>query len=128
MKRLKHLTRQAFILIVSEVLFVGLLSYGVNQYIFPFMQEWTWWQYLLMILGFAVLVTITLIVWQLLSNYKVKRRNLRLARQVGDFQLSVMQDFFKIRMQQSYGGNWIIQVKNVSSDRGILSKLRLRHI
>ena len=24
-----------------------------------------------------------------------------------------MQDFFKIRMQQSYGGNWIIQVKNV---------------
>lgn len=34
-------------------------------------------------------------------------------RTVGDFQLSVMQEFFKIRMQQAFGQNWINQVRNV---------------
>lgn len=34
-------------------------------------------------------------------------------RTVGDLQLSVMQEFFRIRMTQVFGGNWVSQVRGV---------------
>lgn len=36
-----------------------------------------------------------------------------LERTVGDLQLSVMQEFFRIRMTQVFGGNWVSQVRGV---------------
>ena len=113
MKLFKNLTKQAFILIITEVLFVGLLSFGVNQYVFSFMQDWTWWQYSLMVLALAFLVIISLLIWQWVSNMQKKRRNKKVERQISDFQLSVMQEFFRIRMEQAFGSNWVEQVKNV---------------
>jgi len=117
MNLFKNITKQAFILIVSEVLFVGLLSFGVNKYIFSFMQDWAWWQYSLMIIALAALVIVTLLLWQKVSYIIINRRSKQLERQVSDFQLSVMQEFFKIRMEQSYNDNWVVQVKNVVENK-----------
>ena len=106
MKLFKYITKQAFIIIVSEVLFAGLLSYGVNKYIFSFMNDWTWRQYLLFIAALFVFGAITLLVWQGIDDLRRKRREKKLERQVSDFQLSVMQEFFRIRMEQAFGENW----------------------
>lgn len=37
--------------------------------------------------------------------------------QVSNLQLSVMQEFFKIHMEQAYGNNWVVQVKNVVENK-----------
>ena len=38
-------------------------------------------------------------------------------RTVGDLQLTVMQEFFKIRMEHAYGTNWIVEVCKVVEDK-----------
>lgn len=40
-----------------------------------------------------------------------------MAGTVGDFQLSVLQEFFRIRMRQAYGNNWVIQVKTIVQNK-----------
>ena len=117
MKLFKNLTKQAFVLIVSEVLFVGLLSFGVNQYIFSFMGGWTWWQYLLMVMGLFIVALVTVLIWEVISKIMATRRNKRMECVVSDFQLSVMQEFFRIQMVQNFGDNWIDQVKNVVENK-----------
>ena len=121
MKLFKNVTKQAFVLLISEVLFVGLLSFGVNKYIFRFMENWTWWQYSLLVLGTLILVLLTLLFIELFAKLSQsrnqKRRNKKMERAVEDLQLSVMQEFFKIRMQQAYGAEWTSNVKSVVRDR-----------
>lgn len=104
-------------LIVSEVLFVGVLSFGINQYVFRFMENWIWWQYVLMLVALVALMAGTILVCECIVSIKKKRRNKALNRTVGDFQLSVMQEFFKIRMLQAFGQDWTHQVKTVVEEK-----------
>ena len=73
MKLFRNITKQAFILIVSEVFFVGLLSFGINRYLFSFMETWSWWQYSLLVIGLLTLAAVTLLAWELISTILKKR-------------------------------------------------------
>lgn len=113
MNSLKNMSKQVVVLIVSEVLLLGLLSFGADKYIFKFMEDWSWWQYLLLLAGIAGIGLVLLILWDKLSERKSERRTKDLEREVGNFQLAFMQEFFKIQMTQAYGESWTDRVKTV---------------
>ena len=76
MKFFKKMTKQALFLVISEVLFVGLLSFGINQYVFSFMERWTWWQYLLFVLFIITLISITILVVVPITE-KIKKKRIK---------------------------------------------------
>ena len=103
MKFFRNITKQAFILIISEVLFVGLLSFGINQYVFSFMENWTWWQYSLFVLGVIAIIAITIIVLEPITKKIKERKSTNMIQsnrdKIQELQTELLQDFFSKRVK-----------------------------
>ena len=121
MRFFKKLTKQAFILVISEVLFVGVLSYGINKYVYSFMENWTWWQYSLLVIGIISIIAITVIVMEPILKI-VKERKLNKMIQsnrdrIQELQTELLQDFFEIQITAAYPQNWKNEIYSVAVNK-----------
>ncbi len=121
MKFFRNITKQAFILIISEVLFVGLLSFGINQYVFSFMENWTWWQYSLFVLGVIAIIAITIIVLEPITKKIKERKSTNMIQsnrdKIQELQTELLQDFFEIQITAAYPQSWKNEIYTVAVNK-----------
>ena len=113
MKKITGFVKRTASILLVEVCFVGVLSFGLNQYVLKRMGDWTLCQYLLLISAMLVVAGIIYLAWEGIGKILLKRREMQVKKKVEKFQLSVLQEFFRIQMERSYGQAWPAQVKTV---------------
>lgn len=113
MKNLKDFVKQAAVIMLVEVVVIGILSFGLDRYFLRLIDSWTLWQYLLLIAVLAAVAVVSYFIWQGFGKLRSKRRETKMKQKIENFQLSVMQEFFRIRMEQSYRNAWPAQVQAV---------------